>query len=785
MDFAFTYLDSVVIPEPYQINEKSDKDVFLFSFSPHHSQSIFFGIRTDEINILVLRGGSIIYKNATMDEQTIELKMTGMPEWGKPLYRKIECIAKELHRNNTAYTRADLAYELREVDPSIRDSFEVSRWVWEAYVQAGRDSGIRTAFLTNEGTRYVVDDYELTHCLAQHDSDDALQLVRLNLEEGDKALGALRKGIEKALLNYSGGRGGSDLLGTLAGSRGVSKVKDAARVLFKRYSTLVDAYLKAKNDVKTSIADFVALRQDIAALYKEYAGRLVDIYGESVKVIAPDMFDFDAIQYLDVEGMLRQAHLEFDQLSEQCTLLLGEITDNFSHALQASAAGYRGMGSKGAGIVMAACTMLNHYLDANTKSVQCKQQLELLKEKLRCDVATIRGDGMRLGVIYKTLNDLYIPKANAFYKYSGRVLDDELEGLWASVYQAPEIKSLADERDKTFERLKQVESMMTDCSLNIDYYTAYLKQARSLLQSKTGDYQQAVLAKPHRPFFLFNWFTFGACQRCYNRDLYDWNSVYAPIVREYEDYQADIKLAKEELQNQRTELRNAQQEHQQLDNDWKQLNRDILAKIRVSDTRKLQMLDHLEPLLRLLRLAKDIIESKLDPKLMQTISIAHYQQDELPADLQTKISSFAQALRNNLSAGTASAREAIRMANSRDADASSQEEVESVANIQNEVLQRSVNLFEIWGYLKAQQEAGKLSQRVYNQELSKLQRDFQKEMQAVDDKSALLRETLKRVNTATTPEQLKAGLLALAPGNPMLSKEDLDQFLQGNKTLNI
>lgn len=101
-------------------------------------------------------------------------------------------------------------------------------------------------------------------------------------------------------------------------------------------------------------------------------------------------------------------------------------------------------------------------------------------------------------------------------------------------------------------------------------------------------------------------------------------------------------------------------------------------------------------------------------------------------------------------------------------------------------LQQFITTLESYGYLQAMYENGKLQQQAYKQELARLQNEFAKEIKNIEARSAGVRETLRRINTATNHEELKSGLLALAQGNmPSLTMEDIDQFLAGNKTIII
>lgn len=53
--------------------------------------------------------------------------------------------------------------------------------------------------------------------------------------------------------------------------------------------------------------------------------------------------------------------------------------------------------------------------------------------------------------------------------------------------------------------------------------------------------------KPPKPFFLVDWFAFGMANKNYYRDYAEWNDNCFPLIREYESYQVDLKLDKDEL----------------------------------------------------------------------------------------------------------------------------------------------------------------------------------------------------------------------------------------------
>ena len=78
------------------------------------------------------------------------------------------------------------------------------------------------------------------------------------------------------------------------------------------------------------------------------------------------------------------------------------------------------------------------------------------------------------------------------------------------------------------------------------------------------------------------------------------------------------------------------------------------------------------------------------------------------------------------------------------------------------------------------------SEKFYAQQLSDLQKQFKESMSDIEDKSALLREVIARINTTSTTQQLKEGLMALTGTSAVCwSDNDWDSFVNGKKSQTI
>lgn len=689
------------------------------------------------------------------------------------IYQKIQNCAKELIRNHQTYTRADLAYELKSYGVE-KDSYNIVILVYEAYRNFDNSDAIRQAFVDNEQSQSLIDSYKACD-YSETDLDNFSQWVELRSETSNKALRKLST-ITKQSLKSGNTTITTNVADVLTGTAGIQEVRAAANTTFENYTQMIDAYISAKATIKASVCDFVAIRENILSTYRKYTIFLIDAFGDSIKSVAPQLFDFDTISYLDDQYMLQQIELEYNNITNSCSVLIGEIGDNFSTNIRQSAAIYRQLGKNKMGMLVAGLNLANHYLQASEKANRLKQELIQLKAKATHDATAIKGDFERLSVVHKTLNELYLPRAIAYYRYADNVLKEELNSLLDSMYATSDLKALRTERDTMLEELHFLEQTINDNKINIDSYTTSLKQQNQLLKSRSDQYRQAKNSKPTKPFFLLNMLSFGFLGTRFNRNIYEWDMVAAPVIHNYEEIMIDIKLNTEELTFHRKELKANKNRQQELNSRIAQINKKILKQMHTNAETKSALLNHLEPLLNLLRIAKEIIESSLNNKLTAVVKISDAKDIEIPEDIKNNIKTFSDSLRTELKLEPASDIAAPTT--------SLAEQKLVIANSQ--VSQQLITTLESYLQLQALYQAGKLQQKMYNQELMQLQETFKRDIQAIEKQSTELHKTLRHINTATNHEALKSGLLELMQNNvPALTPDDIDQFLTGKKTIVI
>lgn len=250
------------------------------------------------------------------------------------VYQAIKTIADNLCKEDKTYLRADLAYELKKYGVAS-DSSEVSKLVFDAYRFFHNDGNISIAFVSNNSRTTLVAEYKLNDSLEQGNKEMALKIAEAELTLSSSALDKLKEEVEQNL-NLVLAKGTSKLADIVMGTNGVKDVRSKASTMFDKYTKMVEAYHYAEDSVRGNIEDFTSLRSDMEMVYRDYAMKLIDIYGDSIKMVSPDLFDFKRIEWLDVDEMLKYVELEYNKLSENCAALMGHISDSFRASLQNS-----------------------------------------------------------------------------------------------------------------------------------------------------------------------------------------------------------------------------------------------------------------------------------------------------------------------------------------------------------------------------------------------------------------------------------------------------------------
>jgi hypothetical protein len=187
----------------------------------------------------------------------------------------------------------------------------------------------------------------------------------------------------------------------------------------------------------------------------------------------------------------------------------------------------------------------------------------------------------------------------------------------------------------------------------------------------------------------------------------------------------------------------------------------------------------------LLHLAKGIVSSKLDHKLVDTAKLAEFTYEGVPEEVKSGVKSFLDEMRKNLSesggvtdlpAGQNGECVAVEKNGSGDAVVEAQ---------CNGVIQKGITIFEQFLTLEELKEQERIEKNFYEQEVERAKVDFQAVMSELNAESDALVEIMKGVRTAKSKEQVKRSLLLLCDSDKNISESEWNDILNGDKKLEI
>lgn len=611
----------------------------------------------------------------------------------------------------------------------------------------------------------LVTEYELMDSLDRGDHKSAILGIEKHVNSAKVSALALEQNLTEIENNSAVSK--SDFITKAIGAGGVDQVKTKANRDFESYKNLILCYQNAKSNVKICASDFVFLREEILDTYHHYADLLLDVYGDSIKVVDPKLFDFDSIEWLDTDSMFKQVELQFNRLSSSCQTLMEEISESGKSMLNQAVQSYKSAGNKKLGLALVGINVISHYISAQQRTQAIEREYILFQTNLKRDVNTIKADYLRLATIYKTLNELQIPKAKHLYSYINVAMSSELSMLMGSMYKTDELKKLKKQRDSVNSEYRAIKKSLIDSRANIQYYSSSIAEAQESLSQLKPLYLAANSAKPSKPFFLFNILSFGYLNKSYYRDAWEWDKQYGGAVAAYQDLQNNISLYQQEIEEQQTALKNYRLKYEQLKVDLNVLKTKVFALLKNNDPIKRQVAQHLKTIIQLLNIAKEIISTKLDDKQIKVRALKKID-TTLSLNQNQAIEEFMSYLKY---------------------DECEQQNIDSTNNellqSNNSVKQKLEELFEDKLKLEVLRQNSNIAIQDYDRQLELLKQDFSEQIASVNDKSEVLRLALARLHKSNDLDTLKDALLSFSENDFILSDSDFEEFISGNKIIEI
>ena len=683
---------------------------------------------------------------------------------------------KDVDKTHTSKTRSELAENLKKYGIN-GDSNELNNYVYLAYSLAKNSierKNVYYAFVNNEKSRFIVEEYAIKNSFENDDNKKALTTFKENKDTGVEELSkvtdeiiVLQSVLKKVV--------GNEQL-SITGTGRVNSIQKQLTDIYEKYSKLIEQYNVSTDEIKCVIYDFTIIRSEILSIYRSLSSTLINCFGDSIKNVAPNVFNFDSIEWLDTASMMNETTLKYNQLADSCTNLMNVINENFSSTVKDALYAYRASGDKRVGLMLAGLNMVNHYIDANSQSNTIKREFISFQNSIKNDIATIKADTCRISTIYKLFNDLYIPQADIFFKHFDKVAYKELEELTNSMYANEKIKQLREEQISLINDCKEIEESVIDLQKDINYYNKTITLSKETIEISKDEYYAAQRNKPNKPFFLFDLLSLGYLGNQYNRAISEWVAVCKPVVESYEELIVDIEIDTTELVRCKKDYKEKMSRLSKTKAALNNVSNKIKQQISTDNEVKAKLLPHLKDLILLLKVAKEIIGKSLNENLTKTAKIQKSDFVELDDTEKVYIDKFVSQISEELNITP-------NLIGSPEED---DVELNIIANSYDQTIKNLASLVKSSIELQHLKNQQKINEIQYEKEMLNYQEMYKKEMSDIDNKSETLNKVLAQINTAENLDDIKSGLISLIDLDEMqiLDKDILD-MLEGKKIITI
>ena len=229
-----------------------------------------------------------------------------------------------------------------------------------------------------------------------------------------------------------------------------------------------------------------------------------------------------------------------------------------------------------------------------------------------------------------------------------------------------------------------------------------------------------------------------------------------------------------------------QKKYDELRNELETISRSLREHLCIDKQLQTRVAAHLSDYIRLLFVAKEICESSLNNELVNTVNIEKIEDVVLPAEITHNIHSFVDTIAGNMHISSAQAADIVSLATSEvPKDGYDEEGLNVVAQQANQLVEHGAELCKQLIELRTQMLQDAHEEAYYQQELTKLQNKFQTQMQNAGNAAQSILEIAAQLNSTENPDIVKQALMDLSGSKEPYSSQDLQDFLEGKRTINI
>lgn len=525
---------------------------------------------------------------------------------------------------------------------------------------------------------------------------------------------------------------GGDFFGEAAnfvtgGTYGLDKIKDHISRINSAVSKVRGQYWEIQDVLYGTIDKFIDYRQDVISVYNFYVHILLSLFGDRLRVVCPELFDFSKVEYLEIDSFYQflSENLSIVEHSVNCKLnqqydRIGRLNENVDMAYK--------VGGKKAAAAFAFLDFLQTYEEGKASQAEAKAELSNVKRNVDKLMAIMSADLERMSLIMQSFTTYCIPSAIAVLQYGTSAFDDSITGLLSQALgsdtQAARVFSKWKSANRRLFDLKESLEQEEQRSAELD---GDAKTMNAIFEQKKNEGRKNEARVARALAIIFSEDKSDAKQKC------------TEIKSSIDSIEADFK------------------------SDCEKVYSKVHDKLRLSIEAKEQVKSMLDVVIA----ARQVIGLGVDDKLLAPQKIEEYFCESVVSESQ--MNEFDNYL-NSISSGV---REVVKPS----------ENPFSLDNKLCQVLDAGLHLAKATMELKRQEADNAIAVEDYQRQLADIRSQYAGLAIDADQKAELMRQVGARLASSASTAEVCDAFEALS-GNKF-DESEFDAFLSGNGDLSI
>ncbi|WP_159023481.1 hypothetical protein [Formosa sp. L2A11] len=362
---------------------------------------------------------------------------------------------------------------------------------------------------------------------------------------------------------------------SITGSTKVDNAYEYASSIKQGYENIINKYNEIKDINLNLISDFEFLRNELKLLRLDLINLLVDLFGDSIKVSEPELFDFSRLEWMDFEDTWGNLNLYFnniDQSLESFKILheaqMNKIGDssmnigknainNLNRKSKKGSLSTKDIKGELAGAVVGMAIegvlgVAKSRSESKKTIATINKDVEALKKGMHSDYSKMMNDLLRIASIFSHLNDVLIPGFKVFINTVTSIVKNDIKPLYNEIKSIDGIKEKRDNNALLIKESRLIDLELVDKENSLIFCDNEKVRFKNELADLKFENDFLIEIKPEEPSVFYNLVSFGKSGTLYKETLEEWNIYCLPKVYYYNELKqllANQDVFKNQLNN--------------------------------------------------------------------------------------------------------------------------------------------------------------------------------------------------------------------------------------------